>query len=329
MFGREAKEDGRRKIGMAVLIISMLLTGVTAGAALGAEAVPGSDDSEVEISYLNDASVGEEVLWESAFEEGIVSAGNYTDISSGYVSIEGVEDQIWTGDPVTLPNLKVSGPNSWYNMQSYIEGIHYKVTYENNIEPGTAKVILEGIGGGTMNWWGVNGSVTKEFKIIKKESETDIDPVPQNSISLPKGMFFNAGSGASKATYMVTGNNTVSFTKSKAGKKATSAKVPAVVSFNGLTFKVTKVEKKAFSGMSKLKKVTIGEYVTAIGAKAFVKCTRLKKLIVKSTSLQAEKCKNCLKGSSIKTVKVPVSVKKTYKKKIFVKKVCGRKVTVK
>jgi hypothetical protein len=69
--------------------------------------------------------------------------------------------------------------------------------------------------------------------------------------------------------------------------------------------------------------------VTAIGANAFEKCGKLKTLIVKSTSLKAAKCRKCLKGSSVKTVKVPASVKKTYKKKIFVKKVCGLKVTVK
>ncbi len=332
MIGREAKKTA------ASLMIGMLLILVlTAGPAYTAEVSATTDGQDVEIAYLNDAAHDEPVLMEEALLEGIYAAkGNDTLLSDPGIIIEGVEDQPWTGNPVTLPNLKVK--NNHYSESTYdpwhwtfIYLKDYEVEYENNIDPGTAKVKIIGR---EYNWWedekprgygSLSGSITKEFKIIKEAKETE----PQNDINLPKGTVATLGSGATKAVYTVTGNTTMTYTKCKAGKNATSAKVPETVVMIGQTYRVTGVAKKAFSGMKKLKKVTIGKYVAGIGANAFEKCGKLKTLIVKSASLKASKCKKCLKGSSIKTVKVPASVKKTYKKKIFVKKVCGLKVTVK
>ncbi len=182
----------------------------------------------------------------------------------------------------------------------------------------------------------MKGSVVKTFKIIKEqEEETDTDtekekePEPQKTTIIPKGTKFSIGNGSSKADYNVTGINTVTFIKSKAGKNSSSVNVPNTISYSGQTYKVTAIAKKAFYGMRKLKKVTIGANVTSIGAKAFGKCKKLKTIIIKTAILDASKCKKCLTGSSVKTVKVPASAKKKYKKKIFIKKVCGRKVTVK
>ena len=337
MMQKKSKMAGRCAKSLTSLITGMLLAGIlAAGSAFAAEASLDSDDREVEITYLNDAEPDETVLLEDAILEGVYAgASNTTDISTGYniskdrtykVEIEGITDQAWTGEYVTLPGLKIilscKEPTTYLVFK---EGEHFTASYANNKDPGTASVTLTGMD----RMGGLTGSVTRTFKIIKEQEETKPDPEPLNSITLPKGTAITQGSGASKATYTVTGNNTVTFTKSKAGKKATSAKVPDTVSFSGLTFKVTKVAKKAFSGMSKLKKVTIGKNVTAIGANAFAKCGKLKTLVIKSASLNASKCKKCLTGSSVKIVKVPASVKKTYKKKIFVKKVCGLKVTVK
>jgi hypothetical protein len=112
-------------------------------------------------------------------------------------------------------------------------------------------------------------------------------------------------SGASKAVYLVTGSDTVQFKKSLVGKKAKKATVPDAVTINNKVYKVT-----------------------GIGAKAFSKCKAVKKLTVQALGLTAGSCKKCLKSSRVTTVKVPKLVKKAYKK-IFVKKVCGKKVKVK
>ena len=81
--------------------------------------------------------------------------------------------------------------------------------------------------------------------------------------------------------------------------------------------------------------ITLGPKVRKIKSVAF-KNSNIKTLIVKSKKLTAKKIKGCLKGSKVKTVKVKVSkTKKINKryikkyKKIFTKKIVGRKVIVK
>ena len=49
---------------------------------------------------------------------------------------------------------------------------------------------------------------------------------------------------------------------------------------------------------------------------------------IKTKKLTKKSVKNCFKGSKVKTVKVPKKYAKKYKK-IFTKKNCGKKVTMK
>lgn len=60
--------------------------------------------------------------------------------------------------------------------------------------------------------------------------------------------------------YKVTGKNTVTVNK-YAKKNITKASIPATVKINGYTFKVTAIADSAFSGCSKLTKVTVGSNV--------------------------------------------------------------------
>lgn len=60
---------------------------------------------------------------------------------------------------------------------------------------------------------------------------------------------------------------------------------PATVKINGYTFKVTAIADSAFSGCSKLTKVTVGSNVKAIGNKSFYKCTKLTTFTASSTGL--------------------------------------------
>ena len=72
----------------------------------------------------------------------------------------------------------------------------------------------------------------------------------------------------------------------------------------------------------------MGKEVKSIGKSAFAGCKKLKTLRVESTKLTKFTIKGCLKGSSVKTVKVPKSKLGAYKK-LFTKKICGKKVKVK
>ena len=85
----------------------------------------------------------------------------------------------------------------------------------------------------------------------------------------------------------------------------------------------------AFAKCPKLKTFKIkSKKVTKLG-KNFLKGDKsLKAITLKSTKLTKKSIKNSLKGSSVKTVKVPKSKFKSYKT-IFTKKICGRKVTLK
>ena len=84
--------------------------------------------------------------------------------------------------------------------------------------------------------------------------------------------------------YKVTGKHTVTVNK-YAKKNITKASIPATVKINGYTFKVTAIADSAFSGCSKLTKVTVGSNVKAIGNKSFYKCTKLTTFTASSTGL--------------------------------------------
>lgn len=96
---------------------------------------------------------------------------------------------------------------------------------------------------------------------------------------------------------------------------------------------------RAFSGCSSLRKLAIGPKVSIVESRAFEGCKKLKTLTVKSKHLKnldsPENIRGCLRGSSVKTLKIRVGSKAANKryakkyKKIFTEKICGKKVTVK
>lgn len=62
---------------------------------------------------------------------------------------------------------------------------------------------------------------------------------------------------------------------SSAGAKKTKVVISPTVAGQGITFKVTAIDAKAFEKNKKLKSVTIGSNVTTIGGSAFAKCSKL------------------------------------------------------
>ncbi|MDE6566207.1 MAG: leucine-rich repeat domain-containing protein [Lachnospiraceae bacterium] len=132
-----------------------------------------------------------------------------------------------------------------------------------------------------------------------------------------------------KLVYKVTGTGTVTLVKpvSKSIKKVT---IPATVKIDGFTFKVTAVSAKAFAGCKKLKTVTIGANVSSIGKQAFKNCKKLSKITIRSKKLTKGKVgAGAFKGIAKKaTIKVPKKKYKAYKK-FLRKKGIGKKVKIK
>ncbi len=121
-----------------------------------------------------------------------------------------------------------------------------------------------------------------------------------------------------KATYKVTTsdltNGTVTYVVPTDGK-ATTVTVPDTVVIDGVTYKVTAIEKNAFKNNKKLKSVTIGKNITKIGKKAFYGCKKLKNLTIKSMKLTVKKVGSKAFGKTPEkmTVKVPKKKFKAYK----------------
>lgn len=122
----------------------------------------------------------------------------------------------------------------------------------------------------------------------------------------------------SNASYKVLSGGNITFTAPKNKDKAAKVTIPDTVTINGFTYKVTKIESKAFKGAKKLKTVTIGANVTEIGKSAFQDAKALKTLTIKSKNLKKIGSKAFLKAGSSNykklTVKVPKAKKKEYTK---------------
>lgn len=130
----------------------------------------------------------------------------------------------------------------------------YTVSYENNLSPGTAKVVIAGKNDYT-------GTAVKQFTIKGPA----------------KGTVGTSGNAAYMVVSPAEESGTVTLTAASA-KTLTSVNIPDTVKIQGVPFKVTAISPKAFRNCKKLKTVTIGKNVKEIGAQAFENCTSLTKV---------------------------------------------------
>jgi len=118
---------------------------------------------------------------------------------------------------------------------------------------------------------------------------------------------------ASGAVYTVTraaasGAGEVQYRK-KAVSYAAVVNIPSEIVVNGTAYKVTSIAPRAFQNNKKLKKVTIGNYVTDIGKYAFAGCTKLTSVTIgKRTAKLGDSVFS--KCTSLKKITIPASVKK-------------------
>ena len=198
--------------------------------------------------------------------------------------------------------------------------IDYTIVYQNNVNIGTASVIITGKGHYT-------GSVTKNFSITAK-----------------KGSRFAAGA----YKYQITGTSEAAFVGLGSAKPA-KATIPKTVKIGGRAFKVTSVAKNAFKktkitsvsigdnvkaigvsafeGCTKLGKVTLGKGIAEIGGNAFKNCKKLGTITIKSTKLK-KVGRNALKGiKPTSKIKVPAKKLSAYQR-LFKSKGQGKKVKI-
>ena len=169
-------------------------------------------------------------------------------------------------------------------------------------------------------------SVTVHIKVIKSESSGS-DSVPTLNSKVEDA---NLEYRVTKSD-AVNGTVTVSGVKA-AGKKKSTITIPATVSKNNYTFKVTAIDKNVFkSCKKKLKSVIIGANVNEIGANCFQKCTKLKSIRFMGTIAPKKVGKNAFKRiKSNCKIYYPKNMRKSELKKLKSKmKSAGKKVIYK
>ncbi len=134
-----------------------------------------------------------------------------------------------------------------------------------------------------------------------------------------------ADAALSVGSKFVSGNYSYVVTSAKAGaaevklsknnnKKMKKATVPATVTYNGISYKVTAIGSGAFKENKKLTSVTIGANVKTIEKEAFSGASKLGKVKINSKSIKKIGV-NAFKGIKKKaTISVPKAKKSEYKK---------------
>ncbi len=150
----------------------------------------------------------------------------------------------------------------------------------------------------------------------KAKAEAEGNANTETASLIEQGKVYTVGKYQYKVTNTdASGNGTAVLVGTLQKKtKLTKLTVPAAVTINGISLKVTEIGSNAFKGFKKLKSVTIGKNVTAIGKSAFQNDKKLKTITVKSNVLN-KVGKNAIKGIYKKAkIKVPKAKMKAYKK---------------
>lgn len=169
------------------------------------------------------------------------------------VSIEGIEDKTYTGNEITQQIVITDG-----NV-SLVEGTDYTVTYKNNINAGTASVVITGKGN-------YEGSVTKTFTI--KKAANKITAKNFTKTYSKKAQSFALGAKATSGTPTYSSNKK-KVTVSKAGKVTVKAKfigkatititAPATANYSKTIKKITITVKPTKTALSSVSSPSAGK----------------------------------------------------------------------
>lgn len=273
-----------------------------------APAVEMVDLSACKISSFDEKKLGSQIIIveygkaETSFEVKVLCQIAPKDITASDITMGEIKNQSYTGIAVEPEVLLYAGD------QRLQPGKDYTVTYENNVNIGTASVTVSGVGNYT-------GTVTGQFEI-----------------KAPVGEVLTLG----KYRYKITSDNTAEFAGlGKTGEKKVT--VPKSIMLGGSSFRVNSIAakalyknkkvttvgignnvktigKSAFEGCKQLKSVTVGTGVTKINAKAFKNCSKLQTVTLRSKQIKSMG-KESFKGiKSNAAIKVPSKKMASYKK---------------
>ena len=276
-------------------------------------------DKDYTVSYIDNVKPGNATVT-------ITGIGNYegtitrtfsiiapkTDISksSSKISVTGIVNQKYTGKKCTQTKLVVKSGSKILKL-----GKNYQVSYENNVKPGKATVVITGIGNCT-------GKIKKTFAIS----------IPKNAVYTVGGMKYKVTNAAANGKGSVTIVGTT-----KKNKAFISLTIGNTVTIGGIKYNITAVGKNAFKNSTYLKKIVIGNTVktigsgaftgckavttlamgtgvTSVGDKAFYGCTKLKTVTVKSKKITKLGKQSFGKISAKPVVSLPKAKAKSYKK---------------
>lgn len=150
--------------------------------------------------------------------------------------------------------------------------------------------------------------------VSSKTPAVKISPVPSvgSVLKSTTGIYQVTKSSTSKSSGILS-------LKKTANKNVKQVTIPATVTINNHSYLVTSIQKNAFQGCKKLKKVTIGSNITKIGANAFQGCKKLKTLRVNTPSLKSVGKKSFHKIGKKPVIYVPGNKKKSYQKKLKIR----------
>lgn len=191
-----------------------------------------------------------------------------------------------------------------------------------------------GSSGGSSPWWAPSASpatspsaepdVTGKPETSATPSTPTIAPTvspaptatakPQpTKAPVKKDKVYTVGSSKYKVTSITSKKKTVTLLRVPKNKTVKNLKVGATVKIKGQTFKITKIDTKAFANCKKLESVVIGKNVTTLGAKCFAGCTNLKKVTFKTKVLKKVGKDAFKKINKRAVLKVPKAKLKKYK----------------
>lgn len=214
----------------------------------------------------------------------VIGLGNYTDTEttsfpiapqpiSGKTAVLSQNSYVYNGKP-KCPDVHIDG---------MVLNRDFTVAYQNNINAGTASVLVTGI----KNYQGV---LTLTFTITKSSGGSDDkpnpphtqdppvnnnpkDPKPSDGAS-PSGLAQGQIVTISGGIYKLKSDNTLEY-RQAADKKASSVSVPDTVTYQGIQYKITSVAANALKNYKKVKSITLGKNIVRIENNAFNGCKAL------------------------------------------------------
>lgn len=281
------------------------------------------DDFSVSVNgvFLDGVWIEYNKAWN--YVEVLVPLSERVDIAETIVS--DIEPVTYNGKEQT-PDVEVK-----QNGNTLIKDKDYTVSYSDNVDVGTATVLITGIGM-------CKGSKTVTFKINKAEQTVTTSDEDNNTNKNDKNSNKTSKDNVTEdkkieGTVLIDKNGKAKYKIISAYKKndmpvveyvATTDKktkklvIPDTVVIDKVKYKVESIGVGAFKNNKNLTSVVIGKNVKKIGKKAFFGCKKLKSIIIKTKKLKKKSIgANAFKGIYKKAkFKVPKKKLKLYKKLI-------------